>query len=260
MQYGNSASDGMTGSSVRSASAPWPISRRPGLRMRAPRRRSTAGSYSDGYNAWNPRVIDGVERLEVADGAKRHVCKHLGPAAGEKDPNRGEVRGRTPTSAANGRFVERAAVDTLAFEQAADDLLLQFIRQSSMSASPGTGKVSLDVLGQRGKAGSPTVLSSRSMQYCIFRWHRPQPSQKSASSCGGFLRVFPNFGLPISATILLMNSMVLLFSSWAGNMIPSSMMSSGTSFRAGFDHRDLVADGGHGDVHLAALQPAPRSG
>ena len=33
MQYGNSASLGSMGSSARSASAPWPISRRPGLRI-----------------------------------------------------------------------------------------------------------------------------------------------------------------------------------------------------------------------------------
>ena len=33
MTYGNSASVGSTGSRARSASAPWPISRRPGPRM-----------------------------------------------------------------------------------------------------------------------------------------------------------------------------------------------------------------------------------
>ena len=31
--YGNSSMDGMTGTSARSARAPWPISRRPGLRI-----------------------------------------------------------------------------------------------------------------------------------------------------------------------------------------------------------------------------------
>jgi len=32
-QYGNSSTGGIIGSSARSAKAPWPISRRPGLRM-----------------------------------------------------------------------------------------------------------------------------------------------------------------------------------------------------------------------------------
>ena len=99
-------------------------------------------------------VIDGVERLEVADGAKRHGCKHLGLAAGERPEP--WVRGRTPTSAANGRTSSSAAVDTLAFEQpAADDLLLQFIEavvDERVAVRVLLGKVSLDVLGQRGKA------------------------------------------------------------------------------------------------------------
>src|ERR687887_2086161 len=56
--YGNSSTDGTTGTSARSASAPWPMSRRLGPRMKPASPTENGGEvlvWEEGLAGWGPR-------------------------------------------------------------------------------------------------------------------------------------------------------------------------------------------------------------
>ena len=128
--YGKSSSAGMTGSSARSASAPWPMSRRFGPRMKP--------GLADGERREVVVVdvalalgdVDRVDALPLGEHAEGEHGEHLRLAAGEQAR---AVAARQVAGGAGDRadLVERAAVGALALveDHGAHRLLLELLEQ-----------------------------------------------------------------------------------------------------------------------------------
>ena len=260
---GELSSAGIIGASARSASAPWPISRRPGPRRNCDFADRERREVVVEHEALPRLAVDHLDLLLVVGGAERGGDERLGLAARE---HRRAVGARQHADFDRDRadLVERAAVEPLAALErfVAHDLFLQLLEDRLRVAAP------LDfVLGDAGHQVGQHLVDRAVVLELVLDAHRlaraarrpsprPRGRTRARSPCAGHRAS----GLPtLARPAPRCRRRSRLIAAWRELERLDDLLL-GDFLRARFDHHDRVFAAGDDQIEAADLRRCSKVG